>query len=197
MALERTDGYPALAYSIGRRHRQRTARKTLVVMHAHPATPLHSGGGQMKVVSTKIDAILCKEESAIIGQVVDAAVSQGIDRLHVERTMEWCSFVSKAARLSTGGRTKGDGWQATALKRTSGVYIEVSDTRMLADVLGIPKDADCISILNTLSMIAVRFESDWREFQGVVVSDLCWNGKELAFTYVPVDVVLAEQEADH
>jgi hypothetical protein len=151
----------------------------------------------MKVVSTKIDAILCKEESAIIGQVVDAAVSHGIDRLHVERTMEWCSFVSRAARFSIEGRAKGDGWQATALKRTSGVYIEVSDKRRLANVLGIPRNADLISLLNTLSMIAVRFESDWREFQGVVVSTLCWNGKELAFTYVPVDVVLAEQGADH
>lgn len=143
----------------------------------------------MKTVSTKIHVILCEEESTIISQVADAAVNYGIDRRHVERTMEWCSFVSKAARLSTDGRTKGDGWQATALERTSGVYIEVSDTRMLAGVLGIPKDADCISVLNTLSMIAVRFESDWREFQGVVVSNLCWKGKELAFTYVPVDVV--------
>jgi hypothetical protein len=151
----------------------------------------------VKAVSTKLNPILCEDESAIISQIVDAAVSYGIDRSHVERTVAWCSFVSAAVRFSTERRAKGNGWQATALDPTNGVHIEVSDKRRLSSIIGIPKDADLMSILNTLSLIAVRLESDEIEWQGVVAYGLYCNLQELAFTYVPFDVVFTEHWEKH
>jgi hypothetical protein len=150
----------------------------------------------MESVITKVDTILCKEGIPIISQLINNATSYGIDRSLVERTIAWCSFVSRTARLSTDGRTKGDGWQATALERTSGVYIEVSDKKQLASIIGIAKDADLMLVLNTLCMILMRFKTDWREWQGFPVYDLFRNGKELSFTYVPIDVVYATRESE-
>jgi hypothetical protein len=150
----------------------------------------------MESVITTLDTILCKEGTPIIRQLIDNAASCGIDRSIVERTIAWCSFVSRTARLSTDGRTKGDGWQATDLKYTEGVYIEASDKKQLASIIGIPKDADLMLVLNTLCMIVMRFETDWREWQGVPVYDFFRNGKELSFTYVPIDVVYAQQPED-
>jgi hypothetical protein len=150
----------------------------------------------MESVITKLDTILCKEGMPIISQLIDNAASCGVDRSLVERTIAWCSFVSRTARLSTDGRTKGDGWQATDLERTHGVYIEVSDKKKLASIIGIEKDSDLMLVLNTLCMIVMRFETDWREWQGVAVYGFFRNGKELSFTYVPIDVVYAETPQD-
>jgi len=150
----------------------------------------------MESVITKVDTILCKEGIPIISQLINNATSYGIDRSLVERTIAWCSFVSRTARLSADGRTKGDGWQATALERTSGVYIEVSDKKQLASIIGIAKDADLMLVLNTLCMILMRFKTDWIEWQGFPVYGLFRNGKELSFTYVPIDVVYATRESE-